>query len=468
MFSTKVIGLITFFLVLSFLAMFTQGSVSGAIVQLTGTSGCISEDGTGGECADGKALIGASSITTPDESSGHQVYVASPGSNAIAVFDRGNNNDVLTGTLEQIPGINGCISEDGSGGECADGKALVGVSFVVASHDGRNIYAASPGSNAIAAFARERGVSGILTQLPGSKGCVNEDGSGGECADGKSLSGASSVAISRDGKNVYVASSGSNAVAVFARSKSSGAIMQLSGTDGCISEDGSGGECADGKALVGANSVAISQDGRNVYVASRGSNAIAVFARDSKTGVLTQLPGTEGCVSEDSSGGECTDGKALLGVNFVDVSRDGNNLYVASPESNAIAAFARNRETGVLTQLPSTKGCISEDGTGGECADGKALNSVNFVFISTRDGAHIYTASPSISAMAVFSRNRKTGVLTQLSGAKGCVSEDGSGGECTDARALNGVSSAVTSPHGHNVYVVSQFSNALAIFERPE
>jgi len=244
--------------------------------------------------------------------------------------------------------------------------------------------------------------------------------------------------------------------------------MQLSGTDGCISEDGSGGECADGKALVGASSVAVSQDGRNVYVASPGSNAIAVFARDSETGVLTQLLGAAGCVSEDGSGGECANGKALLGVNFVDVPRDGNNLYVASPDSNAIAVFARNRGTGVLTQLLGTKGCISEDGTGGECADGKALSGVNFIVSSTRDGGHIYTASPSISAVAVFDRNRKTGVLSQFAGIDGCVSEDGTGGECTDGRALSGASSIVTSPHGHNVYIVSESSNSITVFERTD
>ena len=44
----------------------------------------------------------------------------------------------------------------------------------------------------------------------------------------------------------------------------------------------SGGECADGVALKEASGVAISLDGRNVYVASFFSSAVAAFARDRK------------------------------------------------------------------------------------------------------------------------------------------------------------------------------------------
>jgi hypothetical protein len=43
-----------------------------------------------------------------------------------------------------------------------------------------------------------------------------------------------------------------------------GALTQLPGTDACISEDGGGGDCADGVGLLGARSVAVSPDGRNV------------------------------------------------------------------------------------------------------------------------------------------------------------------------------------------------------------
>jgi sugar lactone lactonase YvrE len=60
-------------------------------------------------------------------------------------------------------------------------------------------------------------VTGGLTQPAGAAGCVSETGSG-HCADGHALTRAGSVAISPDGKSVYVASSyPSNAVARFNR-----------------------------------------------------------------------------------------------------------------------------------------------------------------------------------------------------------------------------------------------------------
>ena len=75
------------------------------------------------------------------------------------------------------------------------------------------------------------------------------------------------VAVSPDGKNVYVASFNSNAVARLNRNTTTGAITQPAGTAGCISETGSG-PCADGHGLYGRGSVAVSADGKSVYVAS--------------------------------------------------------------------------------------------------------------------------------------------------------------------------------------------------------
>lgn len=59
-------------------------------------------------------------------------------------------------------------------------------------------------------------VTGDLTQPAGAAGCVSEDGSG-PCADGHGLNGAVSVAVSPDGKSVYLASNSSAAVARFIR-----------------------------------------------------------------------------------------------------------------------------------------------------------------------------------------------------------------------------------------------------------
>jgi 6-phosphogluconolactonase (cycloisomerase 2 family) len=441
---------------------FTRDTTTGAISQLTG--GCINETGSGGICADGKALSGAfSGAVSPD---GKNVYVASLIS-GVAVLAR----NTTTGELTQLAGTAGCVSEDGSGGQCADGKGIQFAQSVAVSADGKNVYVASPGGSIsdVAVVARNT-TTGELTQLAGTAGCVSEDGSGGQCADGKALHGALSVAVSADGTSVYVASA--SAVAAFARNTTTGELTQLAGTGGCVSEDGSGGACADGRALAGSDSVTVSADGKSVYVASGArfggneADAVAVFQRNTTTGELTQLAGTAGCVSETGSGG-CADGKALIRPYSVAVSADGKSVYVASQGSDAVAVFQRNTTTGALSQLAGTAGCMSESGTGGSCADGKALDGPNFITVSG-DGESVYVSSFYSQAVAGFQRNATTGALTQLAGTSGCASDTGSGGDCLDGKNLNGPNSVGVSADGKHVYVVSYSggSDGVAVFAR--
>jgi DNA-binding beta-propeller fold protein YncE len=210
--------------------------------------------------------------------------------------------------------------------------------------------------------------------LPGTAACVSETGNGGICVDGKALDGANAVAVSPDGINVYVASATSGAVAVFDREPSTGALTQLAfGTQGCWSEDGSGGACSDGRGLQLASGVAVSPDGLNVYVsAAGGEGSLAVFDRNLITGALTQKAGTDGCISTLGSGGSCTDGDALAGLSAVAVSHDGRNVYATSSFSSAVAVFDRSLATGVLTQKALPDGCVSDSGGAG-CANGFAL-----------------------------------------------------------------------------------------------
>ena len=94
------------------------------------------------------------------------------------------------------------------------------------------------------------------------------------------LDGAWSVTVSPDGSHVYAASSSDNAVAVFSRNSSTGALTYVE-----VKEDGVGG--VDG--LEGASSVTVSPDGGHVYAAGYDDNAVAVFSRNSSTGALLML-----------------------------------------------------------------------------------------------------------------------------------------------------------------------------------
>src|SRR4029077_11416173 len=106
---------------------------------------------------------------------------------------------------------------------------------------------------------------------------------------------------------------------------------------------------------------------------ARDGSAVAIFARNTTTGALTQLSGTAGCVSSDGTGGSCTQARGLQGARTAVVSPDNLHVYVAAQTGNAVAVFARNTTTGALTQLSGAAGCIAETGDGVTCADGHAL-----------------------------------------------------------------------------------------------
>ena len=57
-----------------------------------------------------------------------------------------------------------------------------------------------------------------------------------------------------------------------------GTLTQKAGAAACFSDSGAA-PCVDGTALGGAFEVTVSPDGRNAYVASNASGAVAVFDR---------------------------------------------------------------------------------------------------------------------------------------------------------------------------------------------
>jgi sugar lactone lactonase YvrE len=152
---------------------------------------------------------------------------------------------------------------------------------VAVSPDGKSVYAA--GGPGVVRFNRNT-TTGAITQPAGTAGCIVEYGNVPSCADGNSLLDSNGLAVSPDGKTIYSASRSIDAVARLNRNTTTGAITQPAGTaGGCVSEDGSGGTlgpCANGHGLYGTTGVAVSPDGKNVYVTSYGSsNAVVRFNR---------------------------------------------------------------------------------------------------------------------------------------------------------------------------------------------
>jgi len=190
--------------------------------------------------------------------------------------------------------------------------------------------------------------------------------------------------------------------------------------------------------LDNAASVAVSPDGESVYVAGSQDNAVAVFHRDPSTGELTFVE----CEKDGANG---VDG--LNRLRDVTVSPDGKHVYVAGGQDHALAVFARDPATGALTFVECQK-----DGVGG--VDG--LSGAVSVTVSP-DGAYVYVAADGDSALSVFARDAGTGRVTFVE-----VHTDGASG----VDGLNRPFSVTASPGGEHVYVAAIGDHSVAVFAR--
>lgn len=243
------------------------------------------------------------------------------------------------------------------------------------------------------------------------------------------LNQAYSIDMSPDGAHVYVAGYADKSVAVFARNTTTGLL-----TFQQVLKDGVGG--VDG--LNNASTVRVSPDGRSVYVTGQGDNAVAAFSRNTTTGMLTFQQ-----VLKDGVGG--VDG--LYIAYGLAVSPDGANVYVTGGYDNAVAMFSRDSATSMLTYMG-----LLRNGSGGVYGlDGP------FGLAVSPDGLNVYTTSGNDDSLGIFTRNPATGSLSFY------------------ARVLNGwagvanldrPTSVTVSPDGANVYVSGNNSSSVVVFSR--
>jgi DNA-binding beta-propeller fold protein YncE len=358
-----------------------------------------------------------------------------------------------------------------------------------------------------------------IPKLDGTDGCVADTGStvpADTCATARGIDDATDVAISPDGKFAYAAATSSNSVAVFSRDSETGALTQLPGQAGCLVWDGDPtppADCAPVAGLEGPSALAISPDGKNVYVTGfqldpdasplpRISGTLVTFSRNADSGalspagcaaggapplsLLTTPP--NGCTASRFPGLGSTRDVPLGTAADVEVSPDGKDVVTASFLPGAIVDWRRDEGTGQLTPLEcqgSTRTFLPTSGNslplldvcaGGIADTGGPAEGLGYPLDVefSPDGEHLYAAALGLEqsvpvfgdtdqpgSVAVFDRDSATGRLTQPGSPDGCIDDarDPVGGDgadvCEHRTALLNPYRVSVSPDSKNLYVAS-------------
>jgi 6-phosphogluconolactonase (cycloisomerase 2 family) len=357
--------------------------------------GCVNDGGLGGACAalPSAALLGLYGIAVSPSGA---VYAVS--SEAVSHFYAAPQGQLT---------FDGCVGYMTAGCTAVPSAAFVGTDGIAVSADAKSVYVTSDGGAVSHFFVAPQG------QLSWD-GCVSDDGTGGSCADipgsGSPLAEANAVAVSADGRSVDVVSATGDVSHFFAAPGG-----QLS-WDGCVSDDGSGGSCADipgsGSPLADADSIALSADGRSAYVGADGSNAISVFSVATQGQLAYQT-----CVS-DAGGDGCADapGSPIGGPQSIALSNDGLSLYVASSVSGSVAHFTR-ASSGSGATAPVLSSLAVRPSAFTAAAGGPTV----VVTPSSRVGATVTYQLSSIASVRFVVAHAVAGRLQSVNGRTQCV-----------------------------------------------
>jgi 6-phosphogluconolactonase (cycloisomerase 2 family) len=232
-------------------------------------------------------------IFSPD---GMYVYVLDGNAGGIAIFKVGRDK------LEWIESFDG---ED---------QCLAGSRGVALAEDGKIMYVAGSRANSLSVLERnaETGLLKVKQMLWDEENNVH------------GLAGAFGVVCTRNGEFIYTTSgrfSGDDAVSAFRRGKEG----WLEVVHELIAERD---ELPDFK---GGNRLLLSPDEKNLYVVASQSGSLACFARDAKSGQVKLLESLSG----DGDKG------ILIGAAGLAISPDGKFLYVAAEGRKTISIYRR-------------------------------------------------------------------------------------------------------------------------------
>jgi len=418
-------------------------------------AGCMSSDGTDGRdgasgiCTPSASLLGADGVSVSAD--GRTVFIASQKSASVIAFAR----DPASGSLTRL----GCLAAPRAGSPCAAANVFRGSSDIVTSPDDSSLFLASPDEGTLSALiappppapAGEASAPPAGTPAPSSalaslfapapspspapasspapaaaagpprpNPCVAVNGYDGACALGVAMKGVGSLTVSPDGQQVYAVAPQSQAVDVFAAAGAE-PLAQI----GCLKAAAPPGLCSSSALLSAPKRLAISPDGRNLYVADSGDHGgrIDVLSRNAATGKLADA----GCVD-------------FLPQPVKPEAGNGEE-----PENEKEQEQEREQEEARERERLASDPCQSVPG----------LESVEMVAVSG-DGSAVWAFGAG-SAVS-FSRDPSTGKLTET----GCASS--SDARCASLPDLTGFETAAVSPDGRNVYIATGGERALLAF----
>jgi 6-phosphogluconolactonase (cycloisomerase 2 family) len=347
-----------------------------------------------------------------------------------------------------------CFDDEDETGEedCANAPGLENAQGVAVSGDGKSVYVAGAGDGTVVRFNRT-----TTGNISFSECFDDEDGVGDEaCTNAPGLAGTNSVTVSGDGKSVYAAADNDDTIVRFNRTTTGNISFSE-----CFDDRGSNSElakCTTRPGLAGARGVAVSGDGKSLYSGGPGDDAIVRFNRNTTTGNISFSQ----CLDDEDTnleGADCTNAPGLAGARSAAVSGDGKSLYAVGGNDDAIVRFNRNTTTGALT----FGACIEDEDSnfeGGKCGNAPGLGGIGSVAVSG-DGRSLYAASEAIVG---FSRNTTTGNISFSE----CFDDEDEVGEedCTTAPGLAGIDSVAVSRDGKSLYSTSNSDDAIVRFNR--
>lgn len=351
---------------------------------------------------------------------------------------------------------------------CRPGRAMREPVDLAMAPDGGHIYVLTHGAELVndgGIVTLRRQARGWIRQPAGKAGCITEQGTG-SCAKGRSMDQGRRMAMSLDGRSLYMTSQ-TGGIAILQRTEGTGALTQPDGEAGCVISQfkPTGSSCARVPVPdMVPTDIVVSPDGGFVYVAmaQAGTGAIVVYMRDQTSGALTFAS----CVAQGGGGAPCAPANGLAGLSSIAVSPDGRTLYGAAHwfrDGGTLTTFTRDATLGTLTQLEGANGCVAAAPVDGTCAQGPPFVRPTSVAAS-HDGASVYvvyandtTGTGDGSILAEFSRDSVEGALT----LSGCLARRRKG--CGRVRGVYGFTRVTISVDGRYMYLGG--ANGTGIFQ---